>query len=97
MAEQHSGEKTEKPSAKRVKDAREKGQVARSQDLVAALGLLGVTVAMSRLGASGLSRLERRLADGLAHLDESARASIALPDLANRVVGDLAQGPPFIL
>lgn len=89
MADQHAGERTEKPSAKRLKDAREKGQVARSQDLVTALALLGVTVALARTGASGAGRLERRLAESLSHLDESARASIASHDLANQAVSDL--------
>jgi flagellar biosynthesis protein FlhB len=101
MADQHAGEKTEKPSAKRLKDAREKGQVARSQDLVAALGLLAVTTALARTGAMGLGRLERRLADGLSHLGESARATIALHDLANQAVSDLVLlgmvAGPFLL
>lgn len=101
MADQHAGEKTEKPSAKRVRDAREKGQVARSQDMVAALGLLGVTLALARTGAIGLGRLERRLAEGLSHLDESARGTIALHDLANRAVSDLVLmgmvAGPFLL
>jgi len=89
MADQHTGEKTEKPSAKRVKDAREKGQVARSQDLVAALGLLGVTVVLARTGATGLGRLAGRLADGLSHLGDSARDTLAQHDLANQAVSDL--------
>ncbi|MCC7034587.1 MAG: EscU/YscU/HrcU family type III secretion system export apparatus switch protein [Acidobacteria bacterium] len=101
MAEQHLGEKTEKPSAKRLKDAHEKGQVARSQDLVAALALLGVTVALARTGASGFGHLERRLAGGLSHLGESARDSIALHDLANQAVSDLVLlglvAGPFLL
>jgi flagellar biosynthetic protein FlhB len=101
MADQQTGEKTEKPSAKRVKDAREKGQVARSQDLVAALGLLGVTFALARTGASSFGRMERRLADGLSHLGESARGTIAVHDLANQVVSDLVllgmTAGPFVL
>jgi len=32
MADSSAGERTEKPSGKRIKDAREKGQVARSRD-----------------------------------------------------------------
>lgn len=89
MSDQGTGEKTEKPSAKRLKEAREKGQIARSQDLVAALGLLGVTLALARTGASGFARMEQRVANGLAHLGDSARASIDLHDLANQVATDL--------
>jgi len=36
MADESTGEKTEKPSAKKLKDARGKGQVVRSKDLVVA-------------------------------------------------------------
>jgi flagellar biosynthetic protein FlhB len=101
MAHATTGERTEKPSAKRLRDARERGQVARSQDLVAALGLLGVTLAIARTGASGFSRMETRLADALSHLGESARETIALHDLANLAVSDLVLlgivAGPFLL
>jgi len=89
MASQQGGERTEKPTPKRLKEARDKGQVARSQDLVAALGLLGVTMALARTGAMGLSRVAERLANGLAHLGDSARGTIALHDLSNQVMSDL--------
>ncbi|MEZ5284208.1 MAG: EscU/YscU/HrcU family type III secretion system export apparatus switch protein [Vicinamibacterales bacterium] len=88
MAEQH-GEKTEKPSAKRLKDAREKGQVARSQDLVAALALMGVSLALARTGAEGFRQMAVRMANGLSHLGDAARATIELHDLANQAVTDL--------
>ena len=38
MAEQPTGEKTEEPTAKRLSDAREKGQVAKSTDVVTTVG-----------------------------------------------------------
>ena len=41
MAE--GGEKTEKPSAKRLKDARKKGQIARSKDLAMAAATVAAT------------------------------------------------------
>lgn len=89
MAEQPGGERTEKPSAKRLKDAHEKGQVARSQDFVAALILLAVTVVLVRTGTGALARMSSRLASGLSRLDESARHGMALNDLANLVVADI--------
>lgn len=53
-AEGQSGEKTEKPTPKRLADARKKGQVAKSTDLVGALGLLAllsvIPVAASKFG-----------------------------------------------
>jgi flagellar biosynthetic protein FlhB len=59
------GEKTEKPTDKRVRDARKKGQVARSHDLTSAL-LLTVAVAVLALagGQSG-RRLLDLMRDGI--------------------------------
>lgn len=45
-----SGEKTEKPTAKRVSDARQKGQVAKSQDFNGALILIAGAWVMSFMG-----------------------------------------------
>jgi flagellar biosynthetic protein FlhB len=40
MADSSSGDKTEKPSAQKLKKARDEGQVARSRDLATAVGIL---------------------------------------------------------
>ncbi len=40
------GEKTEEPTAKKLKDAREEGQVAKSQDIIVAFSLLGLFLAL---------------------------------------------------
>jgi type III secretion protein U len=53
-------EKTEKPTQKRLEDAREKGQVSKSPDLTETVCMLGV-IAVLMLG-------ERQLADGLRSL-----------------------------
>lgn len=45
-----SGEKTEKPTGKRISDARAKGQVAKSQDFNAALVMIAVTWIMGSMG-----------------------------------------------
>ena len=76
MADSGTGEKTEKPSAKRLREARERGQVPRSQDLVAAIALLGVTLVLARTGEAALGRIQSRLADGLLGLGDSARGSM---------------------
>lgn len=44
MSEDNSEEKTEQPSSKRLKEAREKGQVARSKDFNTTVALLGTAV-----------------------------------------------------
>jgi flagellar biosynthetic protein FlhB len=50
-------EKTEQPTPRRRKEARDQGQVARSQDLTAAVSLLAGMVLLATLGESFLHRL----------------------------------------
>lgn len=50
MAESDSGEKTEQPTAKKLTDARKKGQIARSKDLGTMFVLVGSAVAMMFMG-----------------------------------------------
>ncbi len=90
MADNSTGEKTERPSPKRLRDAREKGQVARSHDLVAAAALLAVTAALAQTGPAGMARLGARLADGLARLDDHARGTATPNDVTALLTGDLA-------
>jgi type III secretion YscU/HrpY family protein len=52
-----TGEKTEAPTPKRVRDARRKGQVAKSQDLTQALALLAVAGVLSTTADASLERL----------------------------------------
>lgn len=87
MADQQSGEKTEKPSAKRLREAREKGNVPRSADLVAALSLLAVTTVLARTGAASVTRLQQHLAEALRRLGERAH-QVMTPEL---VALDVAQ------
>lgn len=84
-----SGEKTEKPSAKKYKDAREKGQVARSQDVLAAAGLLFVTAALAGTTETTLGRISTRMADGLTHFADGARTTISSGDLMSLIIRDL--------
>ncbi|MFB0979528.1 MAG: flagellar biosynthesis protein FlhB [Alteromonadaceae bacterium] len=50
MADSDSGEKTEEPTAKKLSDARKKGQIARSKDLGTMFVLVGSAVAMMLVG-----------------------------------------------
>src|SRR5436190_1919253 len=84
-----SGEKTEKPSAKKLKDAREKGQVVRSRDLVVAFVSLAITLALSAAGGAMMSRLAARLGAGLSRIGDRPLATLAPNDLATMVIGDL--------
>ncbi len=64
MAESDSGEKTEEPTAKKLTDARKKGQIARSKDLGTMFVLVGSALAMMLMGNSlvqALSAMMKRL------------------------------------
>jgi flagellar biosynthetic protein FlhB len=64
MAESDSGEKTEEPTAKKLTDARKKGQIARSKDLGTMFVLVGSAGAMLLMGNSlvaGMSLMMKRL------------------------------------
>jgi len=64
MAEADSGEKTEEPTAKKLTDARKKGQIARSKDLGTMFVLVGSAAALLLMGASlaqALSQIMKRL------------------------------------
>ena len=64
MAESDSGEKTEEPTAKKLTDARKKGQIARSKDLGTMFVLVGSAFAMMVMGnalVDALSTIMKRL------------------------------------
>jgi flagellar biosynthetic protein FlhB len=86
-----SGERTEQPTAKRLKDAREKGQVAKSPSLVAALSLVATTLALGWLGTSAMQRMETRLADGLMSLADVSRLPLDSKTLGSIILGDIWQ------
>lgn len=83
-----SAEKTEKPSAKKLKDARKKGQVVRSRDLVVALTSLALTTAIGVLGATMMSRLAARVASGLSRVGDRPLASMNAAEITTLVTGD---------
>jgi len=82
-----TGEKTEKPTPKRILDARRKGQVAKSQDLTSALALLAIAGAMAATADGSLERLSgftvRYLDDALAVGSGALR-----PDDVMRILSD---------
>ncbi|MEY8214042.1 MAG: EscU/YscU/HrcU family type III secretion system export apparatus switch protein, partial [Colwellia sp.] len=57
MAESDSGEKSEEPTAKKLSDARKKGQIARSKDLGTMFVLVGSACAMLLMGDLLVERL----------------------------------------
>jgi flagellar biosynthetic protein FlhB len=88
MAEQTHGERTEKPSAKKLRDARERGQVPRSRDLSAAAASLAVTIALDYFGSDLVGRLSARVARGLATLGDQPLRTITPGELKSVLVSD---------
>ena len=80
-----AGEKTEKPTHRRIKDARDKGQVPRSRDLVGACSLLAVTGMLAWLGPHVISGLLARLTAALQQLGDAPRATLSIADLTTTV------------
>lgn len=78
-------EKTEKPTGKKIQDARQRGQVARSRDLAIAGASVAATIAMGRMGGRLLTGLATRLAADLAHFGDQPMHAIAEGELAGLV------------
>lgn len=80
MSDNDSGEKTEAPTGKRVEEARDKGQIAKSPELTTAAFLFGSTVTLSFAGPPLWRFLLETMGQGLATSfnDEHAGAS-AIP------------------
>ncbi|HEV7525964.1 MAG TPA: EscU/YscU/HrcU family type III secretion system export apparatus switch protein [Acidimicrobiia bacterium] len=75
MAAGDSSDKTEKPTPKRLKEAREKGQVAKTPDLVTWVGLLATTTLLQlsfHRAASVLPDLLQKMALVISHPDLGA-------------------------
>jgi flagellar biosynthetic protein FlhB len=81
-----SSEKTEKPSAKKLKDAREKGQVARSKDLAIAAASVAATIALAQLGERLLRGLGEGLASGLTHFADAPMRTVTEGELSSMVI-----------
>ena len=60
-----SGEKTEKPTEKRLRDARKKGQVSKSQDLTSSLMLISAVLVFWLSGAATASVLIKTMQSGI--------------------------------
>lgn len=81
-----ASDKTEKPTAKRLQDARKKGQVARSRDLALAAASVAATIALAQLGERLMRGLGERLAEGLAHFADSPLRTVTTGELEGLVL-----------
>lgn len=104
MSEQDDdADKSHEPSQKKLDDARKKGEVPRSNDLITAAGYAGMLAAILATGASGLQEMGTSLARVLGQADRIA-ASIGETDgggasLAGAMMAETARAlaPLFVL
>ena len=81
-----SQEKTEKPTRKRLQEARDRGQIARSRDLALAAASVAATIALARFGGRLMVGLTERLAGDLAHFGDSPMRVVTSGDLTQLIV-----------
>jgi flagellar biosynthetic protein FlhB len=81
-----ASERTEQPTPKRLKKAREEGQIARSRDLALAAASVAATIAMARLGGRLVAGVSEQLAADLSHLHSVALGDITAGALQGLVV-----------
>ena len=82
-----ASDQTEKPTSKKLRDARKRGQVARSKDLSMALASVAATFALARLGGRLVTGLEGQLA-----ADRARAGDVAHQDITGMQVAAIAAG-----
>jgi flagellar biosynthetic protein FlhB len=82
-----TGEKTEQPTAKKLKDARERGQITRSRDLSMAAASLGATGMLVGFGPTIVSRLLNAVASGVGQLGHSPVQDLQPGDVTKLIIG----------
>jgi flagellar biosynthetic protein FlhB len=81
-------DKTEKPTHKRLRDARRRGQVIRSRDLAIAIALVAVTIALGRFAPAMAEQLGHRLVAGINTAGDRARVPLTSSDIGLLVRAD---------
>jgi flagellar biosynthetic protein FlhB len=82
-----SQERTEKPTPKRLQDARKKGQIARSRDLALAAASVAATIALAWLGTHLVTGLLQELKRGLASLGDAPLHTVTAGELSALIAG----------
>ncbi len=85
-----------------MKDARKRGQVPRSRDLVASFSLLASTLLLARMGGFAMARVASRLMMGLSRVGDHARTTLTPADIGTLITGDvifvgLTVGPLLVM
>jgi flagellar biosynthetic protein FlhB len=85
-----SDDRTERPTARRLKDARKRGQVARSQDLGQAAGLGAALGVLSMLGTRYVQGMADALANGFGRMGVSPAHDITAGEVTGLAVNGAA-------
>lgn len=80
-----ASEKTEKPTRKKLEDARKKGQIPRSRDLALAAAAVAATFALAKLGGRLVSGLAARLESDLARVGDAPLHTVTAKELTGIV------------
>ena len=83
-----AADRTEKPTPKRLGDAREKGQIARSRDLGTAAATLASVMAAAWSGKFLMARIAERLAHDLTHFGDAPLTDIGGGDVRALVISN---------
>src|SRR5690348_8251512 len=86
-----SEDRTEKPTARRLKDAAKRGQVARSRDLNDAFHLGAALMVLAYWGPSLVSGMGTVMATGITRIGDARSAAITSGDVVNLAVSGVAQ------
>lgn len=81
-----ASEKTEKPTRKKLEDARKKGQIPRSRDLALAAASVAATFALAKLGGRLVSGLAARLESDLARVGDAPLHTVTAQELTGIVM-----------
>src|SRR5689334_14656444 len=81
-----SDDRTEQPTAKKLKDARKDGNIARSRDLAVAGASVAATIALARAGGRLIDGVGTRLSSDLAHFGDAPLRPVTGGDLSRLVI-----------
>ena len=85
MADNDAGEKTEEPTGKRLQEAREEGQIAKSPELTTAAFLLGSTLTLTIAGPQLWRFLLDTMGSTLTHASDAANSGLGALALVQMV------------
>jgi flagellar biosynthetic protein FlhB len=78
-------DRTEQPTAKKLKDSRKRGQIARSRELAVAAATVAGVIALGRMGGRLMTGLGERLALDISHLGDAPMRTVTAGELTAAV------------